>query len=108
MTEPKKTLYARWDCHTTFDVPDEIDLEDNVNVAWYIKHNTLYIETRDGKTYEIEGSEPLELKYPEEITLYDRETNTEEDIQTNPRLETPSESEDEDDESDSHTSDQEH
>ena len=47
-------------------LPDGIDLKSK-DVRYYIKYNTLYIETRDGRSFEITGELDDDLKWPDEI-----------------------------------------
>lgn len=54
----------------TVDVPEGIDLKSK-DVRWYVKYNTLYIETRDGKKYEIDAEMNDDFHSPDELTIED-------------------------------------
>lgn len=109
VAESTQTLYCHWEDTSSYSVPAGIDLRDTKNVCWYVRYGTLYIETRDGKTFELEATDEPQLKCPEWCDVYDEEDGTEERIEFNNGFDSESESsESEEDETDSHTSDQEH
>jgi hypothetical protein len=89
-------LNCRWDCSSVFEIPEGIDIKDTKNVKWYIKYNTLFLETKDGKKFEIEGTIE-DMKYPESITLMNEDGDIEEDMSVNPEFDS-SDSEEEDSE----------
>ena len=64
----QKVLYADYDDTASYLIPEGIDLKDTKNVCWYVRYNTLYIDTKDGKHFEIEGE--IFLKSPERCRLY--------------------------------------
>ena len=92
-----QTLYAHWDDVSSFSIPSEIDLRDRTKYCWFVRWNTLHIETKDGDAYEIEATEDPQLKNPERYSLYDHDGGGEEDIDSNhhfePGFEPSSESE---------------
>lgn len=102
-----QVLYCDWEDYSTFSVPDGIDLRDTKNVKWYVRWNTLYIETRDGQTYEIEATDNPALKTPEVCRVVDSDGTKEEEVEFNSEFqsdsdsdfETESESESEEEES---------
>lgn len=72
-----QTLYAHYEDFSAFKVPEGIDLRDTKNICWYVRWNTLHIETKDGKKYEIEAIDNPQLKRPEKCVLYDGESEDE-------------------------------
>lgn len=90
-------LSCRWDCSSSFEIPEGIDIQDTKNVQWYIKWNTLFLETKDGRKFEIEGTIE-DMKYPESITLLDEDGTVEEEITDNPEFESSDSSDSEEEE----------
>jgi hypothetical protein len=109
IAESKQTLYCHWEDTSSYSVPAGVDLRDTKKVCWYVRYGTLYIETKDGRTFELEATDGPQLKCPESCEVYDEEDGCEERVDFNDGFdsESESESETEEDETDSHTSDQE-
>lgn len=100
-----QTLYAHFEDYSAFDVPEGIDLRDTKHVCWYVRWNTLHIEHKDGRKWEIEATEDPQLKRPEYCTLH--VDGREEDVDFNAQFDDSSEEEtDSEDESDSQSSTQ--
>lgn len=89
----RQTLYCDWDDYSTFSVPEGVDLKDTKNVKWYVRWNTLHIETKDGKTYELEATDAPQLKRPETCRVVDRDGDEEEEIEFNSEFQSDSEDE---------------
>lgn len=87
-----QTITALYETHASYTVPAGIDLNDTKTVCWYIRWNTLYIDTKDGRHFEIEGDE-YGLKCPEEV--YDDDDNK---IDFNGSFDSSSEEEESDEE----------
>lgn len=93
----KQVLYCDWDDYSSFSIPEGVDLKDTKNVTWWVRWGTLHIQTRDGKTYELEATDAPSLKVPEECRLVD---NDGEEELIAPNTEFESDSEDSEEESD--------
>ena len=91
-----QVLYAYYEDTGSFEVPEGIDLRDTKHVCWYVRWNTLFIDTKDGRHFEIKGEEP-QLKRPESCSLL--VDDQEETIDFNDRFDDSSESEEESEES---------
>lgn len=104
-----QTLYAHFEDYSAFSVPEGIDLRDTKHICWYVRWNTLHIEHKDGRKWEIEATDDPQLKRPEYCTLGTAE-GTEENIDFNDYFDSSSEDEstDSEDESDSQSSTQSH
>ena len=89
----KQVLYCDWDDYSSFSVPEGVNLKDTKNVKWWVRWGTLHIQTKDGKTYELEATDTPSLKVPEACRLVDND-GEEEEIEFNPEFESDSEDSD--------------
>jgi hypothetical protein len=64
---------------TNFKLPEGIDIKSK-DIRYYIKYNTLHLEHRDGRTWEIDGEMNSDLKYPDFICLKNDEENVDDDL----------------------------
>lgn len=89
----KQVLYCDWDDYSSFSVPEGVDLKDTKNVTWWVRWGTLHIQTKDGKTYELEATDTPSLKVPEACRLVDGD-GEEEEIEFNTEFQSDSEDSD--------------
>lgn len=79
MTTTSKVIRVTYILAEEFKIPDWIDLDDKLDVAfWEVKYNTLTITYADGHEDEIEGEgwvEDFQFQHPESVDVISVDEN---------------------------------